>query len=155
MRRKGGNRTSPSWSLNTGRVRCRNRLESATQFYFQEAKNFCDNVKSTIENVYEFEQVKGCNKVKVHQVPNRLYDIVLHFIVKKISLFFTCLSRYSKGQSWWTNYRRYNSSHFVDEDGELLRLEFGDKMFVDVKGTGKNDFLPIVGMARSDKIFIC
>ena len=128
MRRKDENITSPSWSLNTGRVRCRNRLESATQFYFQEAKNFCDNVKSTIENVYEFEQVK------VHQVPNRLYDIVLHFIVKKISLFFHML---------------------VDEDGELLRLEFGDKMFVNVKDTGKNDFLPIVGMARSDKILIC
>ena len=49
--------TSPNWSLNTGKVRCRNGLESVMQLYYQEAQSVCENENSAIENVPDLEQV--------------------------------------------------------------------------------------------------
>ena len=55
--RRRESQTSPNWSLNTGRVRCRNGLESVMQLYYQEAQSVCENENSAIENVPDLEQV--------------------------------------------------------------------------------------------------
>lgn len=56
------------------------------------------------------------------------------------------------GETWWTNYRRFNLSHFVDGNGQPILLNFGQKNFIHGSDSPQNDFLPAVGMTR-DQLF--
>ena len=57
------------------------------------------------------------------------------------------------GETWWTNYRRFNLSHFVDDEGQAVVLNFGRKNFIHGSDSPTNDFLPVVGMAWVQNIY--